>query len=304
MRGTRITRVFRFGLQNFVRNFWLSAATVSVLTLTVVSINMLVVVNVLGKIAVSSVESKIDVSAHFKPDVEESRVQNVKIALMSMQEVRDVEYISPEDAYNQFQELNGTDADLMASLDEVEGNPFGATLIIRARDIADYPAIMQALSNPTYSSLIEEKDFDDRETMIQRLDAIATRLEVFALAITALFGFIALLITMNAVRVSIYTHKEEIAIMRLVGASNWFIRGPFYVEALIWTVISVGATIALLYPAIAFAQPFLQRFFGADVNLMAFYSVNFMQMTGLQLLGVALMTLVTTKMATARYLRV
>lgn len=304
MRTTRITRVIRFGFQNFFRNFWLSAATVSVLTLTVVSINMLVVVNVLGKIAVSTVESKIDVSAHFRSDVEESRVQNVKVALLSMQEVRDVEFISAEDAFGQFKELNGTDAELMASLDEIEGNPFGATLIIRARDIADYPAIMQALAQPTFANLIEEKDFDDREVMIGRLHSLATRLELFALAATALFGCIALLITMNAVRVSIYTHKEEIGIMRLVGASNWFIRGPFYVEALIWTVISVGVTVTLLYPSLAFAQPFLQRFFGAEVDLMSFYSVNFLEIAGLQLLGVALMTLVTTKMASARYLRV
>jgi len=304
MRGTRLTRVFRFGFQNFFRNFWLSAATVSVLTLTVISINMLVVVNVLGKIAVSSVESKIDVSAHFKPDVDESRVQTVKVALLSMQEVRDVQYVSREDAFSQFKELNGGDIDLMASLDEVGGNPFGATLIIRARDIDDYPAIMQVLSEPTFANLIEEKDFDDRDVMIDRLNSIAARLELFVLAVTALFGCIALLITMNAVRVSIYTHKEEISIMRLVGASNWFIRGPFYVEALIWTVISVGLTVALLYPSLAFAQPFLQRFFGADVDLMSFYSVNMAEVVGLQFLGVALLTFVTAKMATARYLRV
>ncbi|MEA3249955.1 MAG: permease-like cell division protein FtsX [Patescibacteria group bacterium] len=301
---TRITRVIRFGFQNFFRNFWLSAATVSVLTMTVISINMLVVVNVLGKIAVTSVESRIDVSAHFKPDVDVSRVQTVKVALLSMQEVRDVEFISSEDAFASFGETNGADADLMASLEEVDGNPFGATLVIRARDIADYPTIMQALSQPTFSSLIEEKDFDDREVMIERLHSLATRLELFALAITALFGGIALLITMNAVRVSIYTHKEEISIMRLVGASNWFIRGPFYIEAFIWTVISVGVTLAVLYPSVAFAQPFLQKFFGAEVDLMSFYSVNLVQIVGLQFLGVALLTFVTTKMATARYLRV
>jgi cell division transport system permease protein len=304
MAATRVTRVFRFGFQNFFRNFWLSAATVSVLILTVVSINILLVVNVLGKIAVSTVESKIDVSAHFHPGIEESRVQNVKVALLSMQEVRDVQYISAEDAFSQFQELNGADDDLMASLSEVEGNPFGATLVIQARDIADYPSIMQALSQPTFANLIEEKDFDDREVMIGRLHSIASRLKLFALAITALFGGIALLITMNAVRVSIYTHKEEISIMRLVGASNWFIRGPFYVEAIIWTLISVGVAVALMYPSIAFVQPFLQKFFGANVDLMSFYTVHFFEVVALQLLGVGLMTLVTTKMATARYLRV
>ena len=125
------------------------------------------------------------------------------------------------------------------------------------------------------------------------------------LAVTCAFGAIALLIVMNAVRVSVYTHREEISIMRLVGASNWFIRGPFYIEALIWTLVSVGLTALLLYPTLIVIQPFLQRFFGSgSVDLVSFYTINLLPLIGLQVAGVALMTLMTTKLATARYLRV
>jgi len=305
MRPASFFRIIRFGFQNFFRNFWLSAATVSVLTLTIISINALVVLNVLGKMAVNTVESKIDVSAHFRPDVDEDRVQTVKVALLGMQEVRDVQYVSPEENLDNFREMNGADSDIIQSLDEVEENPFGATLIIKARDVSDYPAVLQTLSQPLFTNLIEEKNFADHEAMVMRLNAITSRLELVMLAVSLVFGLIALLIIMNAIRVSIYTHKEEISIMRLVGASNWFIRGPFYMEAILWTVISVGITIALLYPALAVIQPFLQAFFGTDsVDLVAFYTVNFTQIVGLQFLGVAMMTLVTSKMATARYLRV
>ncbi|MFH1046836.1 MAG: permease-like cell division protein FtsX [Patescibacteria group bacterium] len=298
-------RVIKFGFQNFFRNFWLSFATVSVLTLAIISINALIVMNVLGKIAVSTVEAKVDVSAHFRPDVDEGRVQTVKVALLGMQEVRDVEYVSPEDNLAQFKEINGNDSDLVKSLEEIEENPFGATLVVKARDVSDYPVILQALSQPLFTNLIEEQDFTDHEAMVTRLDAITGKLEIVMLAVTVSFALIALLIVMNAIRVSIFTHKEEIGIMRLVGASSWFIRGPFYIEALIWTVISVGLTLAVLYPGLVFAQPFLQKFFGTDsVDLVAFYTVNFYQVVGLQFLGVAVMTLLTSKMATARYLRV
>jgi cell division transport system permease protein len=305
MRIGSFFRVIKFGLQNFFRNFWLSAATISVLTLTIISINALVVMNVLGKIAVSTIENKIDVSAHFRPDVEDDRIQTVKVTLLSMQEVRDVQYISPEQNLDSFREANGDDSDLVQSLQEIDVNPFGATLIIKARQVEDYPTIMQSLSQPTIASLIEEQNFADHEAMVSRLNAITGRIEIIMLAVSVAFLLIALLIIMNAIRVSIYTHKEEIGIMRLVGASNWFIRGPFYVEAIVWTALSVGGTLLLLYPALAVAQPFLQSFFGTDsVDLVAFYSVNLLPVVGGQFLGVALMTLVTCKMATAKYLRV
>lgn len=298
-------RVIKFGLQNFLRNFWLSAATVSVLTLMVISINVLIAMNVLGKMAVSAVESKVDVSAHFKPDVEEDRIQTVKVALLGMQEVRDVEYVTAEENLAKFKRTNGEESDLVQSLKEIDDNPFGATLVIKARDISDYPAVLESLSQPLFANLIEENDFADYEAMISRLNLITTRVEIIMLGLSVLFGFIALLIIMNAIRVSIYTHREEISIMRLVGASSWYIRGPFYVESLVWSLISVGVTMALIYPILSFSQPYIQSFFGTQsASLSAFFTVNFVQVVGLQFAGVALMTLTTTKMATAKYLRV
>ncbi len=305
MRLSTLFRVIKFGFQNFFRNFWLSAATVSVLTLMIISVNALIIMNVLGTIAVDAVESKVDVSAHFRADVDDGRVQTVKVALLGMQEVRDVKHVSPEENLLQFKQMNGPDSDLVKTLEEIDENPFGATLIIRARDVSDYPAVLTALSQPLFTNLIEENDFADYEAMVGRLSAITSKVEMIMLAISAAFGLIALLIIMNAIRVSIYTHKEEISIMRLVGASNWFIRGPFYIEALLWTVISVVLTMAALYPLLVVLQPFLQQFFGMEsIDLVAFYSVNFLQVVGLQFLGVALMTLLTSKMATARYLRI
>src|SRR3989339_100087 len=305
MKLSFLMRVMKFGVQDFFRNFWLSAATVSVLTLTVISINALVLMNVLGKIAVTTVESKIDASVHFRQDVDESRVKTVRVALLGLPEVKEVEYVSPEESLQQFKIDNGEESELVKSLEEIEGNPFGATLIVRAHDTSGYSTIMQTLNQPLFASLIEEKDFSDYEAMVSRLNAITGKLEIFLLAVTCAFGVIALLIVMNAVRVSVYTHREEISIMRLVGASNWFIRGPFYVEALIWTLVSVGLTVLLLYPALIIIQPFLQRFFGSNsVDLVSFYTVNLLPLIGLQVAGVALMTLMTTKLATARYLRV
>ncbi|HTK05386.1 MAG TPA: ABC transporter permease [Candidatus Eisenbacteria bacterium] len=298
-------RVVKFAFQNFMRNAWLSIATVSVLVLTLVSINVLLVLNVLGKVAITTVRSKIDVSVHFKPDVEDSRVQTAKIFLLSLPEVKDVQYISPGEALQKFNQDYKTDTGVIESLGEVGTNPFGATLVVQAHKLEDYPKIMGSLSDPMYASIIEAKDYDDRQTMIARVEDISRKLEAFGIGVSAIFGLITLLIVWNTIRVSIYTRKEEIGIMRLVGASDGFIRAPFYVEAILWSVLSFALCAAAVWPAVRFAQPFLQNFFGTtSVDLVGFYAANLPAIVALEFGSVALMGLVTSKMATAKYLKV
>ncbi len=305
MNGASFLRVIKFSFQDLFRNVWLSVATISVLILTLVSVNILLVINVLGKVALTAVQSKIDVSVHFKPEIEENRVQTVKISLLSLPEVKDVEYVSPAKSLEQFSDMYKRDEQIIQSLGEVGANPFGSTLIIKARKIEDYPKIISALDEPLFASLIEGKDFDDRQTMIGRVQTISDKIEWFGLGASLVFGLITLLIVFNTIRVSIYTHREEIGIMRLVGASNGFIRGPFYVSALIWSLVSLAVTAAIVLPGVAFAQPYVQKFFGMDtVDLLGYYRVNLLQIFGFQFLAVGLMSVLTTKMATARYLRV
>jgi cell division transport system permease protein len=298
-------RTIAFGFQNFIRNFWLTIATISVLVLTLVSVNVLVMMNVVGKVALDTVRSKIDVSVHFHPDVEESRVQTVKITLLSLPEVRDVEFISAAQALETFSEQYKNDPLILASLGEVGENPFGSSLVVKARSIEDYDAILGALDQPVFANLIEDKDFQDRQAMIDRVEAVSSRVELSMLFVSLVFGIITLLIVFNTIRVSIYTHREEIAIMRLVGASDGFIRMPFYVEAVLWSVGALAATALVMAPALVFAQPYLQAFFGSgSIDLVGFYLANLGTVAGAQFCAIAALALVTTKFATARYLNV
>ena len=141
--------------------------------------------------------------------------------------------------------------------------------------------------------------------MIARVEDISRKLEAFGIGVSAIFGLITLLIVWNTIRVSIYTRKEEIGIMRLVGASDGFIRAPFYVEAILWSLLSFTICVAAVWPVLRFAQPFLQDFFGTtSVDLVGFYMANLPAIIGLEIGSVALMGLVTSKMATAKYLKV
>ncbi len=298
-------RTIAFGFQNFVRNIWLTLATISVLVLTLVSVNVLLMMNVIGRVALDTVKDKIDVSVHFRPDVEESRVQTVRITLLSLPEVRDVELITAEQALEAFAQQYEADPVVLASLGEVGENPFGATLIVKARSIGDYDAILTALDQQAFAGLIEDKDFDDRQAMIDRVEGVAGKIELSMLFVSFVFGIITLLIVFNTIRVSIYTHREEIAIMRLVGASDAFIRTPFYVEAVLWSVAAVALTALILAPGIVVAQPYVQHFFGTgSIDLAGFYAANAVTIVGAQFCAIALLSLLTTKVATSRYLNV
>lgn len=298
-------RAIKYGILDFFRNFWLSVATVSVLVVTLVSVDILIALNVLGKVAVTEVKSKIDVSVHFKPDVEDSRVQTVKIALLALPEVQDVVLVTPAEALAEFTAAHQSEAEVAGALSEVEENPFGATLIIKARDIAKYPAIMAELDRPEYADLIEAKDDSDRQLMIARVESIASRLQWFGFGVSGVFGFLTLLIVFNTIRVSIYTRRDEIAIMRLVGASDGFIRAPFYVEALLWGFAAVAVSAIVVLPAAAIGQPYLARFFGTSTaDLIGFFRINALAVFGGEFLAVVLLAVVTTKTATAKYLKV
>jgi cell division transport system permease protein len=300
-----IGRVFRFAFQNFARNAWLSAATVSVLVLTLVSVNLLVTLNVLGKIALSAVESRIDVSVHFKPEVEESRVQTVKTALLTMPEVAEVAYVTPAQALTDFSKDYAKDEDVVRSLGEVGQNPFGASLVVRARSLDGYPKVLSTLDDPAFAGLIDGKDFDDRQVVIDRVKGIAANLQYFLLGVSGVFGLITLLIVWNTIRVSVYTRREEIGVMRLVGGGDGFIRWPFYVEAVFWSMLAFALAFGAFLPALSFAQPYLAKFFGTgSVDVIGFYRANILTIVVAEFSGVAVMALLTTKMATSRYLKV
>jgi cell division transport system permease protein len=297
-------RAFKFALQDMVRNGWLTVATVSVLALTLLSINLLVAVNVLGGVAIDALKEKVDVSIHFRPGVEDSRVQTVKIALLSMPEVQDVRYLTPAEALADFAAVNEADPRVAEALGEVGENPFGAILVVKARTLEDYPKVMEVVGSPAFEEIIEDKDFVDRQAVIERLNSISGRIQLVGLAVSALFGFIALLIVWNTIRMSIFTRRGELAIMRLVGASNWFIRSPFYVQAVLWCLAALAVTAAVFYPALDAAEPFLASFFGAPIDLLGYYRVNWPKIVGVELAAAVLLALVTTKMATAKHLNV
>ncbi|MBU0648533.1 ABC transporter permease [Patescibacteria group bacterium] len=298
-------RVIKFAFQNFWRNFWLSLITITILVLTLISINILVVLSFLAQTAVDTVEQKVDVSVYFKSEVSEDAVKDVRSYLLGLSQVKDVKYVGREEALEEFESLHEDNEEIMASLGELGENPLGATLIIKAHSSADYPFILETLDNPQFTKFIEDKNYDDHEEVIGRINDISSRVQNFGIILSAVFVTIAVLIVINTIRVAIYTHREEIGIMKLVGASNWFVRAPFLVEGIFYAFLATFVLGALIYPTIILAEPYVNAFFdGQNVGLVDYFNNNLAFIFGTEFLALAFLNIVSASFALGRYLKV
>lgn len=298
-------RALKFAWQSFFRNFWLSAATLLILILTLFSISLLGTINFVGDRAIKSVKEKIDLSVYFYPEVAEKEVQAVQAKLQTLEAVNNVEYIPKEQALEAFKERHKDDPVIQETLEILDDNPLGATLVVHLSDINKSKDVIQALSDPAYSKLIDTKDFEDYQTVIRRLTNLTDRVYQLALIISLIFGVIAVLVIFNTIRITIYTHREEISIMRLVGATAWFIRGPFILESIIYALLATLITTILLFPFFNLISPQVATFFqGFDLNLAAYFTNHFLEIFGLQLIVALVLSTLSSMIAIGRHLKV
>lgn len=298
-------RALRFALQGFWRNIWLSVVTIIILVLTIFSVSLVSGINVVGREAVNALQDKIDVSVYFFPEVSESDVQNVQYRLESLGSVKNVTYVSREQALADFREKHKGDQEIIDSLNQLTQNPLGATLVIKAKSVDSYPVILEVLDDKDYQKLIQDRNFEDNQAVIDKLADISRRVERAALALSAVFIIISILIIFNTIRITIYTHREEIGIMKLVGASNWFIRFPFVIESIFYAIIAVVISLALLYPFVQLVSPQLQSFFdGSNFSLLGYFTSHFLYILVFQLGFAIILSVISSAVAVGRYLRV
>jgi cell division transport system permease protein len=302
---TSFFRAIRFAFQNFWRNIWLSVITISILVLALFSVNVLLVVNVVADAASRAIEDKIDVSVFFTPDASEDIVTTAKMYLTNLSQVKEVAYKTKDQALEDFKKLHQDDPALLESLGELDQNPLGAELIVKAKSVSDYPFILRSLENPQFTKYISKTNFDDHKTASEKLNSILDRVRAFGFGLVVLFGLIGILIVFNAVKVAIYTYREEIRIMKLVGASNTFIRAPFWIECLFYSGFAVGICSAGMYAMVIALHPAISSFFaGANVDLLSYFITNGPRIIVIQFFALAALCIVSSSLAIGKYLKV
>lgn len=300
---TNFKRTIKSGLKSFWRNGWLSAATISIMVLTLFVITTLLMLNLIASVVLKNLQEKIDISVYFKSEASEEDILIVKSQLEKLAEVENVEYISRDQALLKFREKHKDNPYLIQGLEELGENPLEASLNIKAKESSQYEAIAGFLEGIYYNNIIDKVDYRQNRELIDKLARIITNVKMGGLTLSGILVLVVILVTFSAIRLAIYSAREEIKVMRLVGASNWFIRGPFIVGGVLYGIISSLVTLAILYPVFWFISPKLSGFLSIG-NFFSYFQANFLSFLVLLLSVGVVLGVVSSLIAIRKYLRV
>lgn len=299
----KIARTFKEGMHNFYRNGWLSFATVSVLAISLYIISVTLLIGITANMVLKNMQEKINVSVYFNPSVPQESILSIKNQLMTYSEIQSIEFVSKDQAFSDLKQISENDASIKQAIEVIGDNPLLSSLVIKAKSNDQYDIIVKAISNSAFRDQINRITYDENREIIARLNTIVHLVEQVGLTLGIVFVFIGVLITFNAIRLTMYAHKQEFEIMRLVGASNMYIRMPFIFEGIFYGIASAIIVVLLLFATVKFVAP-ITRDSIPQGDLMAFYLGHFWtSLGGLILSGIVLGT-VSSTIAIRRYLKI
>lgn len=297
-------RVLKFSAQDIARNIWLSAATITILVLTLFSINIMVTVRVISDNAISVIKDKVDFSLYLKNEAREDEVLALKNRIEGLGNVKSVEYISKQQALQKFRDKNQNNQQVIEALRELGKNPLSPSLIISPSDTAQAPQLVESLKRLD-SDIIESRNFSDNATITKKIDYITNKINEAGLFVIIIFSLTSLLVIYNTIKVAIYTHRREIEIMRLVGASRSFIVAPFLVSAIIYSLIAILVITSIFFPFLSLLQPYLEVFFtGYNINIVYYFINNFWIIFGIEFLAFAAAAAIASSLAVRKYSKI
>jgi cell division transport system permease protein len=305
---TNIKRITRTGFFNFWRNGTVSLASVLIMMVTLTVVGFIIFSGAILNTSLDAIRNKVDVSVTFVPNASEDDIRALEHKVEALPEVSLVTYTSREDALTAFKERHAGDQSILTALDELGANPLGATLNIKAKDPSQYQSIANFLSGDNALSgsglsIVDQVNYFQNKVAIDKLSGIITSAHKLGLAITLFFAIISILIAFNTIRLTIYIAKDEISVMRLVGASTAFIQGPFVIVGIIYGLVAGLLSLLLLLPMTYWLGGATQNFF-IGLNIFTYYLHNFLEIFGLILGTGIVLGAFSSALAIRRYLKV
>jgi len=301
-------RVFRSGFLNFIRNKTVSMSSLAILTVTLLIIGIFFFFRGIFDYSLIQIKNKVDIKIYFKLDATDNQINDVLQKMQNLPEVASTSLITSEEALIDFQNKHANDPVTLEALKQIEGNPFAAVLTVIAKDTNSYESISNTLNDASgflgddYNSIDKINYFELKPT-IDRLNNIIKWVNAAGYWITVVFIIISSLIIFNTIRLSIFIFKEEISVMKLVGASNMYIRGPFLVESSIYALISTILAMILFLPITYWvAQKTIVFFSGLDI--FKYYLDNFFSLFVLLLVVSFVLSSISSLLAIRKYLRI
>ena len=291
------------GWTNFKRNSYLSFGTTGVMALVLMLFSGLMVVNFLSSTIIGSLEDKVDISVYFKNEASEGEIREVRQQLENFGPVAKVEYISRDQALEDFKQRHAGDALIQESLAELADNPLQASLNVKATDSSKYPSIVEFLEANKFRSLVDKINFYENEQVIKRVQSISNGMRNWGFLATMVLAVVAVLVTFNTIRLTIYNQRQEIEIMRLVGGSNWHIKAPYLVEGGLYGALAAAITIVIFYPVAYFVSPKVESLM-PGVSLIGYFVSNGFQYIFLVAFVGILLGVASSFIAIRRFLKI
>ena len=276
-----IKRIFRAGGQGFYRNRTVSLSSIFILTITLSVMMALGFAHYVFSYTLDSIKDKVDIRVYMKPDTNDEDISATIDNIKSLSNVKSALLESKADALSKYKEQHKNDKDTLTALEDIGVNPFGSSISVSAVDPVYYNDIVKNIKKyandkmiTTGNSPIERISYDELKDNIEKINNIISWVDKIGLWISIIFVSMSLMIVYNTTRLAIYVFREEINIMKLVGASNMFIRGPFIVEAVMYAIIATIITFVIYYPFAIWATGksivFLQ-----GLSMIDYYQTNF-----------------------------
>ena len=305
----KIKRVIRAGFFSFWRNGFVSLSSILVMVVTLFVIGSVIFSGVILRFTLDQIKEKVDINVYFVRTANEADILAMKDKLEKLAEVQPpIIYVSREQALEEFKQRNQNDELTLQALEELGENPLGAKLNIRAKDPGQYENIAKFLQNQSAlsvgnTSIIDKVNYYQNKEAIDRLTSIINSSNRLGFVLTIFLVVISVLITFNTLRLVIYMSRDEISVMRLVGASRNYIRGPFFVAGAIYGFISAVITLIIFYPVSLWLGGTTEQFF-IGLNIFQYYTANFGQIFAIITLSGVAIGSISSYLATRKYLKV
>ena len=304
MNFSTLPRIIRSGVISFYRNGWLSVAATGIVTFSLVLVSTFVLLLLLGQSVIQNIQQKIDVEVFFKDDAKVADILTIKDQLSKNPNTQSVRYISKQEALQIYKGQNQRNQKLLDQLSD-EDNPLPASVQVKAKNPENLNSFNSTLESDFAKPLIESRSDKENRDIIQRLQRIVSFIRSLGIFVSLVVLVFATLVVFNTIRITIFSRREEIEIMRLVGASNWYIRGPFVVEGAFYGIIATAVAMLVVYLVVLTFGPALTSYL-KDINedVPAYFRSNFGVILLVQLVTGIGVGVISSLIAIRRHLKV
>jgi cell division transport system permease protein len=298
-----IKRIIRSGWHSFYRDREIAIATIFILCLAVSFVSSLLILKDISQFMVVTIQEKVDVSVYFKEEISEEEIFDIRKEISNFPEIKEIEYVSSQKALEDFVVKHEREPLLLGAIEELGRNPFLASLNITTWNPSQYGKISSLLEGIEFGDIIEKVDYYQRKTVIERMHSLNSVITQVGISLSIFLIIVAIAVTFNTIRLSIYNSRKEIKVQRLVGASNWFIRGPFLVQGIICGVLATLVSLLAFSAVCWFLSSKIESYF-FDLNISQLFLQRFWLLLLIQLATGIGLGVFSSMVAIRKYLKI